>query len=627
MKTQFLTISAFLVVLAVIFNILSIKNTPTVSAATAGPGEFGDLVWYDTNANGLQDAGEAGVAGLNVYLLSQNTNINGVLGFSKVATARTNATGNYKFSVTQADTDITDSVGYVASLSAGKTYVVSYADYSSTTETNTVNTMVLSNYVPTLYNVTGNTINSDLPRANERISFVAPADTNTISTFDTFDMGLCQIDPAGTVDSNSVPLCVVGQVNSSTSSSSSSVVSSSLSSVASSTTNSSSLPTLAGVYADIDCTFWNGTLNNCSSELEPSGNPRYTSADTVPLIKTPSTSYWNANNGASLTMNVSGINTTGVAITGVTIVVKYDSTKAKPYALTYTAPGGSIPFSFVQTDTNTITATNVTIPAGGLWGSVSMDLLTKATVGPATFSVFMNTTSAQISPNSTTVWTQGQTPTSLTSSSSSLTILASSIASVNSSIVSSVVASSVTSSLTSSVTNSSVPTVAKLANVYSDIDCTYYDGAVWNCSQFVAPTNSPLYSWADSIGRKNPPSTSIYNANVGSSIDLSFNGINGTGVAITNGQIVVTYDSAKIKPYSLSYKAPNGTVLFTMVQTNANTLTSPANLTIPTGGLWGYVSFQFINKAVIGPIQVSSYILAQGKQTDTNTISIKTLGQ
>ena len=50
---------------------------------------LGDRVWLDTNKNGVQDAGEAGVSGVTVKLLDGNGNV--------VATAATDASGNYLF--------------------------------------------------------------------------------------------------------------------------------------------------------------------------------------------------------------------------------------------------------------------------------------------------------------------------------------------------------------------------------------------------------------------------------------------------------------------------------------------------------------------------------------------------
>lgn len=54
------------------------------------PGAVGDLVWNDLNRNGLQDAGEPGLAGVTVNLFDANYNL--------VQTTTTGADGHYQFS-------------------------------------------------------------------------------------------------------------------------------------------------------------------------------------------------------------------------------------------------------------------------------------------------------------------------------------------------------------------------------------------------------------------------------------------------------------------------------------------------------------------------------------------------
>ncbi|MYM26026.1 hypothetical protein GTP46_25690 [Duganella sp. FT135W] len=61
-----------------------------VDAGFYKPVSLGDKVWYDTNRNGVQDSGEAGVAGVKVVLLDASGNPTG-------ATATTDASGNYSF--------------------------------------------------------------------------------------------------------------------------------------------------------------------------------------------------------------------------------------------------------------------------------------------------------------------------------------------------------------------------------------------------------------------------------------------------------------------------------------------------------------------------------------------------
>ncbi|OEZ59057.1 SdrD B-like domain-containing protein [Duganella sp. HH105] len=66
------------------------QNNADVDAGFYRPATLGDKVWYDTNRDGVQDAGEAGVAGVKVVLLDASGNPTG-------ATATTDANGNYSF--------------------------------------------------------------------------------------------------------------------------------------------------------------------------------------------------------------------------------------------------------------------------------------------------------------------------------------------------------------------------------------------------------------------------------------------------------------------------------------------------------------------------------------------------
>jgi SdrD B-like domain/Secretion system C-terminal sorting domain len=78
---------------------------------------LGDRVWRDDNANGLQDAGEPGVAGISVQLFN---------GATLIATTVTDAYGNYQFN----------------NLAAGSNYTVKFtppANYTFTAQTNTAN--------------------------------------------------------------------------------------------------------------------------------------------------------------------------------------------------------------------------------------------------------------------------------------------------------------------------------------------------------------------------------------------------------------------------------------------------------------------------------------------------------
>ena len=66
----------------------------TVDFGFTGTGFIGDRVWVDTNANGLQDAGEPGLAGVTVILYRTNSSL-GTL--TAIATNVTTSTGAYGF--------------------------------------------------------------------------------------------------------------------------------------------------------------------------------------------------------------------------------------------------------------------------------------------------------------------------------------------------------------------------------------------------------------------------------------------------------------------------------------------------------------------------------------------------
>ncbi|MBS5971864.1 MAG: hypothetical protein KH968_08730, partial [Finegoldia magna] len=61
------------------------------------PSSIGDKVWLDKNANGIQDAGEAGVEGVTVKLLDKEGNPAKDFNGNEVQDQVTDANGNYKF--------------------------------------------------------------------------------------------------------------------------------------------------------------------------------------------------------------------------------------------------------------------------------------------------------------------------------------------------------------------------------------------------------------------------------------------------------------------------------------------------------------------------------------------------
>ena len=64
--------------------------TVTITVTNAQLASVSNFVWLDTNGNGVQDAGESGIAGITVQILNGATN-------AVLATTTTNATGNYAF--------------------------------------------------------------------------------------------------------------------------------------------------------------------------------------------------------------------------------------------------------------------------------------------------------------------------------------------------------------------------------------------------------------------------------------------------------------------------------------------------------------------------------------------------
>ena len=64
-------------------------NRTDVDFGYKGTASIGDRLWLDTNANGVQDAGEAGINGATVQLLDGANNV--------IATATTSGDGNYTF--------------------------------------------------------------------------------------------------------------------------------------------------------------------------------------------------------------------------------------------------------------------------------------------------------------------------------------------------------------------------------------------------------------------------------------------------------------------------------------------------------------------------------------------------
>jgi hypothetical protein len=87
------------------------ENNTTIDAGLFRPASIGDFVWEDKNGNGVQDAGEGGIAGVEVNLTGAGAD--GVIGTADDTTAitTTDANGLYSF------TGLTPGVGYQVTFS------------------------------------------------------------------------------------------------------------------------------------------------------------------------------------------------------------------------------------------------------------------------------------------------------------------------------------------------------------------------------------------------------------------------------------------------------------------------------------------------------------------------------
>ncbi|MGB5597988.1 MAG: SdrD B-like domain-containing protein, partial [Thiothrix litoralis] len=72
-----------------VFTLAPGQSNPDIDAGLIRAASLGDTVWFDTNGNGVQDAGEPGVAGVTVELKLADGTV--------VDTKTTDATGNYLF--------------------------------------------------------------------------------------------------------------------------------------------------------------------------------------------------------------------------------------------------------------------------------------------------------------------------------------------------------------------------------------------------------------------------------------------------------------------------------------------------------------------------------------------------
>lgn len=128
------------------------------------PTEIGNRVWLDQNGNGLQDAGEDGIPNVTVQLLS---------GTTVLATATTDAEGNYYFS-NATGTDTANKKYNLAQLQPNNAYTVKFpttttvagTSYPLTSSTSGTNGQIDSNAIATTGEVAINTTDIPLDGAN-----------------------------------------------------------------------------------------------------------------------------------------------------------------------------------------------------------------------------------------------------------------------------------------------------------------------------------------------------------------------------------------------------------------------------------------------------------------------------
>ncbi|HLO85900.1 MAG TPA: SdrD B-like domain-containing protein, partial [Nostocaceae cyanobacterium] len=133
------------------FTLISGETNTTIDAGLFRPASIGDFVWEDKNVNGVQDAGEGGIAGVNVTLTGAGAD--GVIGTADdtSVTTTTDAAGQYSFSgltpgnyqvtfnqpsgynFTKQDAGSNDAVDSDANATTGKSQVVTLASGENNT--------------------------------------------------------------------------------------------------------------------------------------------------------------------------------------------------------------------------------------------------------------------------------------------------------------------------------------------------------------------------------------------------------------------------------------------------------------------------------------------------------------
>jgi len=146
--------------------------------------EIGNFVWEDKNCNGLQDAGESPIAGLDIYLYDQDLN--------PIAFTTTDANGNYTFNSNSAPCPTCSSAQGNMGVAANTTYYVGIdpAVYNAAGFSFTI---AGASYVSAAYDDTDNTQNSDqqLLTLNGNTSYLVEVNTGSAGSVDhNFDIGI-----------------------------------------------------------------------------------------------------------------------------------------------------------------------------------------------------------------------------------------------------------------------------------------------------------------------------------------------------------------------------------------------------------------------------------------------------
>jgi hypothetical protein len=152
-------------------------------SAGVGSATIGNTVWLDTNANGLDDNGEQGVAGVTVDLLNASTG-------AVIATTTTNASGNYSFA--SLPTNVTYEVQFVAP--TGDSFTTPNVTPATTGEINSVaSSSGLSGPITLTNGEVDDNVNAGLTVPKASIGDIVWLDTNKDGLLDNGETGVAGV--------------------------------------------------------------------------------------------------------------------------------------------------------------------------------------------------------------------------------------------------------------------------------------------------------------------------------------------------------------------------------------------------------------------------------------------------